>query len=165
MFKQKADFTEFWKRIITKAVILFFFLGGCRGIALMKTNWCRKDKQLVHRSYLTHFVTFQKYQVPVMNGFDWVLLKKITEKKSQWRSQGPSVQFLAPPTFHAYSCKTKTLTIFNKCAENPEAFINRWTGKLTPTVWHILRNSSIGKQSSNPIGCFWAENPKVFINR
>ena len=60
-----------------------------------------------------------------------------TEKKSQWSSQGPSVQFLAPPTFHEdpICAKTKTLTIFNKCVENPEAFRKRWTGGclLTPT--------------------------------
>ena len=44
-----------------------------------------EDKWLAHRRTLKHLVITEK---------------KIPEKKSQWTSQGPRVQFLAPPTFY-----------------------------------------------------------------
>ena len=49
------------------------------------------------------------------------------KKKSLWRSKNPRVQFLAPPTLQkdpASITKAKTLTILNRCAENPF----EWTG-------------------------------------
>ena len=48
--------------------------------------------------------------------------KNFVKKKSLWRSKNPRVQFLAPPTLPkdpASITKAKTLTILNRCAENP----------------------------------------------
>ena len=82
------------------------------------------------------------------------------EAKVQGYNSSPRPLFIKTQlAHHHYYYKGKTLTILNRCAENPEEFVNKWTGgcKLTCSfldtyIWHILRNNSIGKQMRNLIG-------------
>ena len=90
-----------------------------------------------------------------------------------WRSKNPRVQFLVPPTLHkdpASITKAKTLTILNRCAENPF----EWTGgcTLTPTSgisWETIPSENkwviwLDTYVQGWNGCATSKSPKPLPN-